>query len=319
MKKTKHSEEKIIGAVKQLEAGRPVKEVARELGVTDQTLYNWKAKFGGMEVSDAKRLRALQETGPTHHRRTMPRRCESCIAPAPAKPRSPAACRSVAPLFAGFWDDASQTGAKMVGCCCNPIRCSGRAIENTRMIRFAYHGKDRIAEPHDHGILKGSVQLLSWQVAGRSSRPLPNWLLTKVDEITDLALLEQTFPGGRRLQPVNTSNGTCSSSESNQPRANSMSFQNEGQINSRSPISHRNSPGLSAFARRFTPLDSPTQVCRKLTILSGFVAALAAHRFTVEFDAVSRSRMESAIVGSPICACQDATGSWLVSSTESAW
>ena len=48
-------------AVKQLEAGRPVKEVAREMGVTDQTLYNWKAKFGGMEVSDAKKLRALEE------------------------------------------------------------------------------------------------------------------------------------------------------------------------------------------------------------------------------------------------------------------
>ncbi len=61
MKKRKHSEEKIIGAVKQLEAGRPVKEVAREMGVTDQTLYNWKAKFGGMEVSDAKKLRALEE------------------------------------------------------------------------------------------------------------------------------------------------------------------------------------------------------------------------------------------------------------------
>ena len=61
MKKTKHSEEKIIGAVKQMEAGRSAKEIARELGVTDQTLYNWKAKFGGMEVSDAKKLRALEE------------------------------------------------------------------------------------------------------------------------------------------------------------------------------------------------------------------------------------------------------------------
>ena len=38
-----------------------MKEVAREMGVTDQTLYNWKAKFGGMEVSDAKKLRALGE------------------------------------------------------------------------------------------------------------------------------------------------------------------------------------------------------------------------------------------------------------------
>jgi hypothetical protein len=71
------------------------------------------------------------------------------------------------------------------------------AIGNTRMIRFAYHGKDRLVEPHDHGILNGSVQLLSWQVAGRSSRRLPNWLLTKVDEITDLVLLDQIFPGGR--------------------------------------------------------------------------------------------------------------------------
>jgi putative transposase len=61
MKKTKHSEEKIIGAVKQMESGRPVKEVARELGVTDQTLYNWKSKYGGMEISDAKRLRTLED------------------------------------------------------------------------------------------------------------------------------------------------------------------------------------------------------------------------------------------------------------------
>ena len=61
MKKAKHSEEKIIGVVKQMEAGRSVKELARELGVTDQTLYNWKSKYGGMEVNDAKRLKALED------------------------------------------------------------------------------------------------------------------------------------------------------------------------------------------------------------------------------------------------------------------
>jgi len=71
------------------------------------------------------------------------------------------------------------------------------AIENRRMIRFVYHGKDRLVEPHDHGILNGSVQLLSWQIAGASTRPLPNWLLTKVDEMVDLMLLDQTFAGGR--------------------------------------------------------------------------------------------------------------------------
>lgn len=61
MKKTKYSEEKIVAAVKQMEGGRATKEVARELGVSDQTLYNWKAKYGGMEVSDVKKLRALED------------------------------------------------------------------------------------------------------------------------------------------------------------------------------------------------------------------------------------------------------------------
>jgi putative transposase len=61
MKKTKHTEEQIIGVVKQMEAGRPAKELARELGVTDQTLYNWKSKYGGMDVSEAKRLKSLED------------------------------------------------------------------------------------------------------------------------------------------------------------------------------------------------------------------------------------------------------------------
>ena len=72
MRKSLHSEEKIIAAVKQLEAGRSVKELAREMGVTDQTLYNWKSKYGGMEVSDAKRLRQL-EREPSHMRRLAAR------------------------------------------------------------------------------------------------------------------------------------------------------------------------------------------------------------------------------------------------------
>ena len=71
------------------------------------------------------------------------------------------------------------------------------AIEQVRMIRLVYHRKSRILEPHDYGILNGSVQLLGYQVGGSSSRPIPNWLLMKVSEITGLELLDQTFPGGR--------------------------------------------------------------------------------------------------------------------------
>jgi hypothetical protein len=71
------------------------------------------------------------------------------------------------------------------------------AIENRRMIQLVYHGKPRLLEPHDHGILNGSVQLLGYQVAGSSSRRLPNWILMKVNEMEDLELLDQIFPGGR--------------------------------------------------------------------------------------------------------------------------
>jgi hypothetical protein len=72
-----------------------------------------------------------------------------------------------------------------------------QAIESRRMIRLVYHGKERLMEPHDHGVLNGSLQLLGYQVAGSSSRPLPNWILMKVEEMADLQMLEKTFPGGR--------------------------------------------------------------------------------------------------------------------------
>jgi putative transposase len=61
MKKSRHSEEQIIGVLKQMEAGRKVAELAREVGVSEATLYIWKSKYGGMDVSEARRLRALEE------------------------------------------------------------------------------------------------------------------------------------------------------------------------------------------------------------------------------------------------------------------
>ena len=61
MKKSRHSEEQIIGVLKQMEAGRKVGELAREVGVSEATLYTWKSKYGGMEVSEARRLRELEE------------------------------------------------------------------------------------------------------------------------------------------------------------------------------------------------------------------------------------------------------------------
>jgi putative transposase len=61
MKKSRFREEQIIGALQQLDGGVPAKDVARDLGVNVQTLYRWRRKFGGMNVSDARRLKQLEE------------------------------------------------------------------------------------------------------------------------------------------------------------------------------------------------------------------------------------------------------------------
>jgi putative transposase len=61
MPKSKFSEAQIVAALRQVEAGRAAAEVAREVGVTVHTIYAWKAKYGGMDVSEAQEARQLRE------------------------------------------------------------------------------------------------------------------------------------------------------------------------------------------------------------------------------------------------------------------
>jgi putative transposase len=61
MKRSRFSEEQIISILKEQEAGTKTADVCRKHGISDVTFYKWKSKYGGLEVSDAKRLKALED------------------------------------------------------------------------------------------------------------------------------------------------------------------------------------------------------------------------------------------------------------------
>ena len=74
MKRKRYSEEKIISILKEHDAGASVPDLSRRHGIVENTIYRWKSKYGGMEVSEAKRLRVLESENaklkklPSHHR-----------------------------------------------------------------------------------------------------------------------------------------------------------------------------------------------------------------------------------------------------------
>lgn len=61
MKRSRFSEEQIISILREQEAGSPTADVCRKHGISGATFYKWKAKFGGLDVSDARRLKALED------------------------------------------------------------------------------------------------------------------------------------------------------------------------------------------------------------------------------------------------------------------
>ena len=64
MRKASFTEHQIIAVIKSFEAGRTVKDVCREAGISEATYYNWKSRYGGMEASDIKKIKDLEDENP---------------------------------------------------------------------------------------------------------------------------------------------------------------------------------------------------------------------------------------------------------------
>ena len=61
MRKSRYTESQIVKALKEVEGGRNIKDICRDYGISEATYYNWKTKYGGMEASDIKRLKELED------------------------------------------------------------------------------------------------------------------------------------------------------------------------------------------------------------------------------------------------------------------
>jgi hypothetical protein len=119
------------------------------------------------------------------------------------------------------------------------------AIEQTRLLRLRYRNRDRIVEPHDYGEHNGVIKLLTWQIAGSSCSPLPNWRWKETDRTPTLSYSIRPSLADARRHPASITNGTSCSSESSRPVRT--------EINRLRPVS-----------------TSTTQRCRKLTVQEPF-------------------------------------------------
>lgn len=126
MKRNRFTDEQIIGLLKEHEAGTPVSELCRKHGVSDASIYKWKAKFGGVEMSEAKRLKTLEDEN-TKLKRFWRMQCRF-ERPSGKEVVTPAARRKAVAHLMGHHEMSERRACKAIGFCRMTIRYETRPI-----------------------------------------------------------------------------------------------------------------------------------------------------------------------------------------------
>ena len=124
MKRKRFSEEQIIGILKEHEAGVSVAELCRKHGVSDASIYKWKAKFGGMDVSEAKRLKGLEDENAKLKRLLADAMLDNAALERPSwkKMVTPAAEREAVAHLKVTFEMSERRACETIGCCRMTVR-----------------------------------------------------------------------------------------------------------------------------------------------------------------------------------------------------
>nr|WP_143435964.1 IS3 family transposase [Hydrogenophaga sp. IBVHS1] len=224
MKKSRFTEEQIIGFLKQAEAGMPIKELCRNGGFSDATFYKWRAKFGGMQVSEAQRLRELESENAKLKRLLAEAHLDmhALKSVLGVKPLAPQARREAVGRMVSEHHLSERRACRLVGLSRDSYRHPPTADQATLDLhekiveiahvrrRFGYRRIHDLLRPQFPGVNHKRVYRLYRQAnlavrrRKKSKRPInervPLQLARTVNEVWSMDFVSDSLSGGRRLK-----------------------------------------------------------------------------------------------------------------------